>query len=37
MSKFNMGAITPEMMKQMEQLREAKEEQRYVNETLADR
>lgn len=28
LSKFNMGAITPEMM---EQLREAKEEQRYLN------
>jgi len=29
-----MGSVTPEML---EQLKEAKDEQRYVNETLADR
>jgi len=34
LSKFNMGSVTPEML---EQLKEAKDEQRYVNETLADR
>ena len=28
LSKFNMGSVTPEML---EQLKEAKEEQRYVN------
>lgn len=34
LSKFNNGSITPEML---EQLKEAKEEQRYVNETIAGR
>ena len=34
LSKFNMGAITPEML---EQLKEAKDEQRYVNENIVNR
>lgn len=34
MTKFNMGNISPDML---EQLKEAKEQQRYVNETIADR
>lgn len=34
LSKFNMGNISPEML---EQLKEVKEQQRYVNETIADR
>ena len=34
LSKFNGGSITPGML---EQLKEAKEEQRYVNETIAGR
>lgn len=33
-TKFNMGNISPDML---EQLKEAKEQQRYVNETIADR
>lgn len=32
--QFSTGGITPEML---EQLREAKDQQRYVNETIADR
>ena len=34
LGKFNMGSISPEML---EQLKEAKDQQRYVNETIADR
>jgi hypothetical protein len=34
LSKFNMGSISPEML---EQLKEAKDQQRYVNETIAER
>lgn len=34
LSKFTMGSISPEMI---EQLKEAKEQQRYVNETITGR
>ena len=34
LSKFTIGSISPEML---QQLKEAKEQQRYVNETIADR
>jgi hypothetical protein len=34
LSKFSLGSVTPEML---QQLQEAKDEERYVNETIADR
>ena len=34
LSKFNMGSISPDML---EQLKEAKDQQKYVNEIIDDR